>query len=247
MKLAILISGFHRPCDGVREMLDLNLASHYDTSIFVSTWDIANSRKVEQGTGIIDDTAGTCMKDVASWWGPKVADITMRDYDLYMKTTLPITPIDRQPDLFTSNQRANWHGIKYMNRIRDQWWCVRDGLRLIEDYEQRVGVQFDLICRTRSDVWLDAQLPQWSIDRVLFGKGLMMTMQGWDACELLPDYFFIGPRNYMMRFKDLSASVEKLYNRQFRDTTNAESTITDFVIQQDIPIDVKDLSARIVW
>jgi hypothetical protein len=74
-----------------------------------------------------------------------------------------------------------------------------------------------------------------------------MNMQGWTSCELLPDHFFIGPRDPMMKFLEMSSAVERLYRRQYRDTTNAESTITDFVIQQDIPIEVRDLNVSIEW
>jgi hypothetical protein len=230
----------------VREQLEANLCSQHNTSLFVSSWDLANSRKVDDGTTLVQDLGRVDIRDITDWWGPRVKDVHIRSYDLYMQTTPDIRIRERSPDLFTMNQRAEWHGIRYMNRIRDQWLCVRDGLRMIEDYELRTGTKFDLICRSRSDVAVYDQLPSWPQDRILFGRGLPMKIYDRTAEELLPDHFAIGPRDLMMRFKELSATVERLYDRQYRDTTNAESMITDFVIQQDLPIAVMDVPAYIV-
>ena len=78
-----------------------------------------------------------------------------------------------------------------MNRLFSQWYVVRQGLHLVAEFERLQGVEFDLICRTRTDILIEDALPAWPADRVLMSHALpgqMASDRGW-----LPDWFAIGP------------------------------------------------------
>jgi hypothetical protein len=58
--------------------------------------------------------------------------------------------LDRENDIFKTNERAKYHGSFWVERLRDQWWVVKKGWELIKNPQQ-----YDVILRIRFDILLE--------------------------------------------------------------------------------------------
>lgn len=236
MTTAILLTGFLRFKDQSRDDL-MRLIERYDAKLFIATWDITDiDRK-----GRIDFMP-VLASELVEFYGDCLADVSIRSHALFERTHKPIEARDRPHDLLTINPRAQEHGTVWMNRLYAQWLVVRDGLRMIAEYERRTGEAFDMICRTRTDCPVVGSLPEWPQDRLLVSAKLPHDMnydRGW-----VPDFFLFGPRAEMMKLGDIAEAIQPMYDRQNIDTTNAENLLIHYLVRHDIPVAVRDVPLR---
>jgi hypothetical protein len=241
--LAILITGFLRHHRETFSTLREHLLDRYpDVRLFVATWDIENNAR---GAGIQKEKVNNTpvsMAEIADFYSPYLADISMRNYSAFMRAAPAIPPIARPEDVLIVNPRAKTHGVFWMERIRAQWWIVRDGLRMIDNHSALTGWRPDLICRIRSDITLPGPLPDWPQDRVLVDRAVPSGVA--NDREWFSDWFQIGPAAQMMKLTDMPFFIERLYDRQNADVTNAENALWLFMVQRDIPLAVRTLAMR---
>lgn len=237
--LALLLTGFLRHADKTLDALTKHVASAFDTKLFVATWDVADDARGELVRENKVDRTPVTTHDVCDRFGPRLADCRVLAYDLFERTVPRISARHRSHDLLEINERAKEHNVYWMNRLFAQWYMVRQGLLMIEEHERLHGRRSDLICRTRTDILFSGALPEWSKERILVASALpagMATDRDW-----VPDFFSIGPAAEMRKLADLCWSIEKMYDRQNIDTTNAENLLIHFLVGQDIPLSIKPL------
>jgi hypothetical protein len=240
-KLAILLTGFLRRANETDDALQRHLAARYDAKLFVATWDVADDARAATQTSVVDPTP-VMTHDVVDFYGDQLAGLVVSSFDLYNRIVPAIEPRDRPQDVLVTNPRAAEHGAYWMNRLFAQWYAVRQGLHAIEEYERLHRMEFDLICRTRTDILFEDDLPAWPGGRVLVSHALpgnMPSDRGW-----IPDWFMIGPGQEMKKLGDLCWSIERLYDRQNIDTTNGENLFLHFAVQEDIPLAVQEVPLR---
>lgn len=241
-KLAILVTGFLRHHRKTFPALREHLLDHHpDARIFVATWDIEDSARAGmQGEKV--NTTPVSMAEIADFYSPYLADISMRSHGAFVRNAPAIPPIARPEDVLIVNPRAKAHGVFWMERIRAQWWIVRDGLRAIDNHAALTGWRPDLICRIRSDIEPPGRLPDWPQDRVLVDRALPSGVP--KDREWFSDWFQIGPTDEMMKLAEMPFFIEKLYDRQNADATNAENVLWLFMVQRDTPLTVQTLGMR---
>ena len=239
--LALLLTGFLRKRHETFEALRQHVARHYDTTLFVATWDIADSARRGVREAELDPTPLTT-RDVVQTYGDLLGDCRVRSHELYERHARRITARSRPYDLFDVNPRAAEHAVYWMDRLFAQWYIVRDGLQMITEHERLTGRTFDLICRTRTDILFEGDLPPWPDERVLVSAALpgeMPSDRGW-----IPDFFAIGPSSEMRLLTDVCYSIERMYDRQNVDTTNAENLLLHVLVREDIPISFQHVPFR---
>lgn len=236
--LALLLTGFLRRADDTTEALWRHVAERFDTTWFVATWDVADNAR----TGVQSDRlepAPVTTHDVVRRYGGRLADCRVLSYDAFERNRPHVAARDRPHDQLVINPRAAEHGTYWMDRLFAQWWVVRQGLAMVADHERLRGAPFDLICRTRTDILFRGALPSWPADRALVSAALpggMASDRGW-----VPDFFVIGPGAEVHKLGEVCWSIERLYERQNIDTTNAENLLINVMVQQDIPLSIQSL------
>ena len=236
--LAVLLTGFLRHKAETFDALRRHVLDPYGASLFVATWDVSDSARAGVREDLLDPTIVTT-HDVRAFYGDALADCRVRSYELFERDVPRIAARDRPFDVLSTNERAQEHHTYWMDRLFAQWYIVRDGLAMIAEHERLTGRRFDLICRTRSDIRFDGDLPSWPADRVLVANALPGSMpadRGW-----VPDYFTIGPSDEIRKLADLCFAIEPLYDRQNVDTTNAENLFAAFLVQRDVPVAVAEV------
>ena len=207
----------------------------FDARLFVATWDIADIAKGDSVTNEgeqLDPTPQTAA-EIAAFYGDSVADVSLRCWRLFAREDHALRPPDRPGDVFRINPRAAAHGIGWSARLFAQWQIVRDGLRMIEDWEARTGERFDLICRARTDFVPEDGVPDWPRDRVLTSARPFFMGP---ALNWTPDFFLFGPVAETKKFGRLCLSLRDLYERQNVDVANAEPVLSAFIQREDIPV-----------
>ncbi|MBV9801649.1 MAG: hypothetical protein JO130_00600 [Solirubrobacterales bacterium] len=237
-RLALLLTGFLRQVEATTEPLINHLAAHYNTDVFVATWDVADDARTGPQQSMVNPSPVTT-HDVVAMYGEMLGGCVVSSFELYGRTAPEIRARERPFDVLVINPRAKEHNTYWMNRLFAQWYVVRQGLHLIEEHERVHHMEYDLICRTRTDILLEAPLPAWPQDRVLVSHALpgqMPSDRGW-----IPDWFAIGPGTEMKKLGSLCFAIESLYDRQNIDTTNAENLLLHFAVQQDIPLAIQEV------
>ena len=132
MKTAILFTGFVRSYSIFGEQLHVNLLKAFSNAdLYFCLWDVidlTNSNKVN-----LDPILKICKSmKVLNWNYHK---------DLVKKTI----KLDRQNDIYNINKFAISQGVEASNRIKNQWYLVRQGMDLIAD-------NYDIVVRSRLDL-----------------------------------------------------------------------------------------------
>lgn len=240
IKQAVLLTGFLRKKEQTFSGLRRHVLDRGETRLFVTTWDIADSARTDVQQHLNDRTP-VHHEEIAAFFGAALADLAIHHFDSFEKYAPAIQERQRENDLLAINARAQQHGVYWMNRLFAQWWLVRQGLLLIEEHIRLTGWQPDIICRTRTDIAFNGDLPEWPQDHVLLDAHLPGDLEGQNAQGLVPDWFMIGPTAEMMKLSELCFAIEPYYDQQNADVTNAEELLRLFLLQRDIPYVSYDL------
>jgi hypothetical protein len=233
MNVAVLFTGFLRQKEDTKTAYEEKLLSRFNADVFVATWDITDIARPDLGSDtearIGSEVIGS---EVREFFAPRLRDYLIAPYDLFRATTPLIVEKDRPYDLIKLNGRAAQHGVVWMNRLYSQWYLVRRGLQIIQEFEERTGKKYDIIARARTDMLFRSDFPEPSVSKLMYPAsypGGAIVPPGSVA-----DHFYWGGSEVMQKLQDMSFAIEKMYERQNVDATYAEALFHSFAVKHDL-------------
>jgi hypothetical protein len=229
MKVAVILTGYCREYEKTYEALNTSIFEKYDTDIYISSWDVIqqrpetwNSTNPESNKEYVTtpaDTAGVIRLYNSN---NKLIDFNFENWNSYYKNRFPnIQLLDREDDIFKTNDRAKFHGSFWIERLRDQWWIVKKGFELIKNPNK-----YDVILRIRFDILLE------SININPYSE---FTIPMSDILHKIDvqycDYFGYGPPESMRKYCNLFNHIETLYNDYNIDISHAELMLKFYMLQ----------------
>jgi len=149
MKIAIVLTGhsrdFNKSFPKFKEIFD-----KYNADVYFNTWDV-NQHSINSVGSFNLPKYPINKEELLEKLNPYIKNYNIESSENYEKNRFPnIEFIDRPDDVFKVNERAIYHGSYYVERIRDQWWMVKNAWKLIEN-----PYQYDLIMRVRFDMFIE--------------------------------------------------------------------------------------------
>ena len=150
------------------------------------------------------------------------------EYSLAEKFNLPIKkqailpawqpntfiPIHRADDIFSLNQRAADHlRAGWVERLQQQWYCVKKGFELLEDYRK-----YRVIARCRFDLLL--QSGSFSLKDL---DSINTPMP--NSTNLYNDHFAWGNASVMKKYCNIVDYIYTIYMKYNIDISNAEEML----------------------
>ena len=140
MKVAIVLTGHCRDFDLTFSNFEKYLFKKYNADVYFNTWDVTqNSINTVGKNNLVEyplDKDYLLLK-----LKPYLKNYNFECWEDYQKNRFAnISFLDRPDDVFKVNPRAIYHGTYYVERIRDQWWMVKQAWNLIEN-----PYQYDII------------------------------------------------------------------------------------------------------
>lgn len=211
MKIAIVLTGhsrdFNKSFPKFKEIFD-----KYNTDVYFNTWDV-NQHSVNSVGRFNLPKYPVNKEELLEKLNPYIKNYNIESSENYEKNRFPnIEFIDRPDDVFKVNPRAVHHGSFYVERIRDQWWMVKNAWKLIEN-----PYQYDLIMRVRFDM---------IIEHIEFKKAEFVvpksTLGFHDIGTHWSDYFAYGTPASMEKYFHFFDHIETLYKEYNMDISHAE-------------------------
>ena len=235
-KAAVLFCGFLRCQEHTVESYQKYLLQSNDVDIFVSTWDIDDIIRPEIG---LVSPGPVKIDKFLGMYSNNVKDYVVRPYEMTQITLPEVKELRQSPyDCFKTNPRAIKHGIVWANRIISMWYLISKGIRLMKNYEERTGILYDIVLRTRTDLMLtDSLLFKGTIAKnTIYGDGEFYNWDGNPSSQLCSD-IFLGDSRTVECLSGLYKKSIDFYMRQNLDISNSESLFYTFCVQKDIFIE----------
>jgi hypothetical protein len=212
MKVAIVLTGHCRDFELVFANLEEHLFKKYNADVYFNTWDV-NQHSINS-VGKFNLVNHPIDKDyLISKLQPYLKNYNFVSWENYEKNRFPnISLLEREDDVFKVNTRAIYHGTYYIERIRDQWWMVKQAWDLIEN-----PYQYDIIMRVRFDMLfhnIELKKAKFVVPKsdIEFYK----IETNWS------DYFAYGEPDAMYKYFHMFNSIEDMYVDYNIDITHAE-------------------------
>jgi hypothetical protein len=202
MKVALLLTGHARTYNVSYEGIKNCLLDQHDVDVYISTWSVDNWGRVK-GTADWVEPMPLNIQNVIDLYQPY--KIHVEDHFKFYSNRFPIIDIvssTRPDDIFKVNPFAIECGTFFVERMRDQWYMVKQGWQIIENPEQ-----YDVIIRLRFDLYLD------NINLDLGKSNIVIPdrkVEGWErgsVCDLMA----YGPPTQMKKYCKLFDSIEPMY------------------------------------
>lgn len=211
MKIAIVLTGHCRDFDKSLPKFK-EIFEKYNCDLFFNTWDVNEYSINSLGKFNLSKHPVNKEKLISSL-SPYLKNYNFQNWEEYEKNRFPkIEFIDRVDDVFKVNPRAIYHGSFYVERIRDQWWMVKNAWKLIDN-----PYQYDLIMRVRFDMF---------IEKIEFKKAEFVvprsTIGFHDIGTYWSDYFAYGTPASMEKYFHFFDHIETLYKEYNMDISHAE-------------------------
>jgi hypothetical protein len=213
MKIAIVLTGHSRDFNSTFKNFEEHLFKKYNADVYFNTWDV-NQRSINiVGRGFNLAHHPIDKNDLLEKLKPYIKNYNFESYENYEKNRFPnIEFSDRPDDVFKVNERAIYHGSYYVERIRDQWWVVKNAWKLIEN-----PYQYDLIMRVRFDML---------IEHIEFKKSEFVVpkseIEFYKIGTDWSDYFAYGTPESMEKYFHFFDHIETLYKEYNMDISHAE-------------------------
>jgi len=210
MKVAILLTGHSRDYNKTFDSLKKNVLDVYDCDIYFNTWDV-NQTSPDRG---ITRTFNIPEKafDTQS---------LIEKYQPYLNRFPNISFLDRPDDVFKVNERAIYHGSFWVERLRDQWWMINKGWKLIDNPDQ-----YDVIFRMRFDLQLD---------HIQFKKAKFVVPKSEVEFHKIgthwSDHMAYGEPANMEKYCNMFHHIESLYTNHNIDISHAEA-MSEFYMRE---------------
>lgn len=212
MKVAIVLTGHCRDFDKTQSFFEENLFKKYNADVYFNTWDV-NQQSVNTFGKFNLPNRPVDKNLLISKLQPYLKKYNFESWEEYQKNRFPaISFLDRENDVFKTNERAVYHGTYYVERIRDQWWMVKKAWSLIEN-----PFEYDIIMRIRFDMLiehLDIKKAKFVVPKSIIEHHKIGTH--WS------DYFAYGEPDAMYKYFHMFNSIENMYLDYNIDISHAE-------------------------
>jgi len=216
MKVALLLTGFSRTFLQTYPFLKKNILDQNKVDIYICSWDLTQLVSGQRFTSVD-------IKSVLDVYGDEVKDFKFLSHVEHLSNRYePISFLERENDVFKVNQRAIEHGSYWVERLRDQWFVVKQAYEMIENPDE-----YDIIMRLRFDVALyDIQL---SNSEFVIPKDI----GGWN----FSDHFAYGKPEKMKKYCQLFDHIEQMYIEHNIDISHAIEMIKFYMEDYQIPVE----------
>ena len=207
MKIALILTGHSRKYKECYDSIKKFILDQHDVDIYLSTWNKTQVSIIAPQVHDID------VNEVINTYRP--VSCFIQDYDTYYNNRFAPIDIHSNPridDVFKTNARAIEHGSKWVERLRDQWYIVKEGWELISNPSK-----YDIIIRLR----LDTRINNMVINRT---DGLVVANKfNPHTCgTIISDHITYGNPENMAKFCRMFDNIESMYYNDNIDISHAE-------------------------
>lgn len=214
MKVAVLLTGHSRDYSKTFESLKNNILEKYDCDVYFNTWDVSESspdRGISRTFNISPRKVNT--QSLVNTYQHYLKNYNIEDSENYTKNRFSnISFLDRNDDVFKTNERAIYHGSYWVERLRDQWWMIKKGWSLIEN-----PYQYNVIFRSRFDL---------QINQIQFKKAKFVVpkseVEFYKIGTNWSDHMAYGEPDSMEKYCTMFDHIEELYKNYNIDISHAE-------------------------
>jgi hypothetical protein len=223
MKVAILLTGHSRDYNKTFDSLKKNVLDVYDCDVYLNTWDVNQTspdRGINRTFNIPEKAFDT--QSLITKYQPYLKNYNFESWDSYTNNRFPsISFLDRPDDVFKVNERAIYHGSFWVERLRDQWWMINKGWKLIDNPEQ-----YDVIFRMRFDL---------QINHIQFKKAKFVVPKSEVEFHKIgthwSDHMAYGESDSMEKYCNMFHHIESLYTNHNIDISHAEA-MSEFYMRE---------------
>lgn len=211
MKIALLLTGLPRAYEKTFMTWKYPLFHKHDIDIYISSWDTIetdyNPHKMLNQPRQTQLTKINTQK-ILDFYGDKVKKYVFTNYENFYTNRFPsIQIIDRDKDVFKISQRAKQLGSFWVERLRDQYYIVKQGWNLIEE-------DYDYYMRLRFDIQF------YSFD--IIPNNQLVIPVGIYKNFLLQDHLAYGTKQSMNTYCTIFDHIEQMYTDHNIDIASAE-------------------------
>jgi hypothetical protein len=223
MKVAVLLTGHSRDYSKTFESLKNNVLDKYDCDVYLNTWDINQSspdRSVNVSFNLPNKNVDVDL--LIKKYSKYLKKYNVENWETYKNNRFqPIQFLDRENDVFKTNERAIQHGSYWVERLRDQWWMIKTGWSLIENPNE-----YDVIFRTRFDL---------NIEYIEFKKAKFVVpkseVEFYKIGTYWSDHMAYGEPDSMKKYCSMFDNIEGLYTEYNIDISHAEQ-MSEFYMRE---------------
>jgi hypothetical protein len=223
MKVAILLTGHSRDYNKTFDSLKKNVLDVYDCDVYFNTWDVNQTspdRGINRTFNIPEKAFDT--QSLINKYQPYLKNYNFESWDSYTNNRFPsISFLDRPDDVFKVNERAIYHGSFWVERLRDQWWMINNGWKLIDNPDQ-----YDVIFRLRFDLQLN---------HIQFKKAKFVVPKSEVEFHKIgthwSDHMAYGEPASMEKYCNMFHHIERLYTDHNIDISHAE-VMSEFYMRE---------------
>jgi hypothetical protein len=223
MKVAILLTGHSTDFNKTFDSLKKNILDVYDCDIYFNTWDVINTSPNRGITRTFNIPERPLDKQtLIEKYQPYLKNYNFESWDSYTNNRFPsLSFLNRPDDVFKVNERAIYHGSFWVEKLRDQWWMIQRGWRLIENPQQ-----YNLILKTGFDLHIN-QIQLKKIKFVVPKSEVEFYKIGtyWSN-----DMAYGDPDN-MEKYCNMFNHIERLYTEYNIDVSHAEA-MSEFYMRE---------------
>ena len=233
MRVALVFSGFLRCQHETINYFFDNIIRPYDCDVFMCTWNVKDVLRPELNQ--IPSEKNELITEFISLYKERLKDYLVRDFELCNQSFLKVRKnTDRLYDSFDINPRAKYHGLEWANRIMSMWYMIGESIKLVNNYESRRGISYDVVIRARTDVAPTSKIVLSDMkNNCVYTDGSFYNHDGNPSSQICSDFFWCDSQT-ALKLSDLNTSINSIYNKFNFDVTNAEALFYIYSVINDI-------------
>lgn len=191
MKVAILIAGHLRCWKQLYPYFKTNFIDRYNPDIFISTWNDEGWWKWGNEKGIYENSPRVNFDEVIEAYKPKT--IGHEDYEVY--------------DLIFKERAEKFtNKIGWPKNVVSMTYRWLDACNMLETYSKENNVKYDLVIRTRTDLIIHSDLPE-------FDSSKFYIIHNDYHQGGLNDVIHIGNKEDIFKVNKMYLQLEELYDK----------------------------------
>lgn len=191
MKVAILIAGHLRCWKQLYPYFKTNFIDRYNPDIFISTWNDEGWWKWGNEKGIYENSPRVNFDEVIEAYKPKT--IGHEDYEVY--------------DLIFKERAEKFtNKIGWPKNVVSMTYRWLDACNMLETYSKENNVKYDLVIRTRTDLIIHGDLPE-------FDSSKFYIIHNDYHQGGLNDVIHIGNKEDIFKVNKMYLQLEELYDK----------------------------------
>lgn len=193
MKVGLILSGHMRGYRNTFDSFKNELIDKYDVDVFISTWNTYGWWTADNIKLINHESSEIDINEINHLYGPKIIKVD-KYFDDKFDERFQIESLLFQP--FLKDKR-----IRIINTL-SMYYKFQDSLRLFEDFVSENKSQYDIVIKTRPDVYLP-QIPSKLLENKIYtdhGRGIAGGGTG--------DIFLMGTQEQILKLNSIYDSLE---------------------------------------